>query len=85
MIHTSNERATETVLFAGSVRVCAKLGVIKDRVYVPPLPADIPDLRHRTEAAVARISSDTLKKVWDELAYRLDMYRVTNGAHTEHL
>ncbi|GFU61216.1 HTH_Tnp_Tc3_2 domain-containing protein [Trichonephila clavipes] len=31
------------------------------------------------EADVARIS--TLKKVWDELAYRLDLCRVRNGAN----
>ncbi|GFT34494.1 uncharacterized protein TNCV_4124751 [Trichonephila clavipes] len=48
-------------------------GFIKDCVYVTPLPADLSDLRHRMEAAVARISSDTL---WDELAYRLDVCRV---------
>ncbi|GFX13170.1 hypothetical protein TNCV_2989341 [Trichonephila clavipes] len=37
------------------------------------------------EADVARISSDTLKKVWDELACQLDVYRVTNEADIEHL
>ncbi|GFX18749.1 uncharacterized protein TNCV_3019071 [Trichonephila clavipes] len=60
-------------------------GFIKDCVYVPRLPADLSDLRHRMEADVARISSDTLKKVWDELAYQLNVCRVTNGAHVEHL
>ncbi|GFX05446.1 hypothetical protein TNCV_1007681 [Trichonephila clavipes] len=30
-----------------------------DYVYIPPLPADFPDLSHRIEAAVARITSDT--------------------------
>ncbi|GFU21889.1 DUF4817 domain-containing protein [Trichonephila clavipes] len=60
-------------------------GFIKDCVYVPALPADLSDLRHRMEADVARISSDTLKTVWDELAYRLDVCRVTNGAHIERL
>ncbi|GFT41748.1 uncharacterized protein TNCV_4708061 [Trichonephila clavipes] len=57
----------------------------RDYGSVLPLPADVPDLRHRIEAAVARILLDTLNKVWDELAYRLDVYRVTNGAHTEHM
>ncbi|GFW50645.1 hypothetical protein TNCV_2889471 [Trichonephila clavipes] len=36
-------------------------------------------------ADVARIFSDTLKKVWDELTNRIDVCRVTNGAHIEHL
>ncbi|GFX55483.1 uncharacterized protein TNCV_267711 [Trichonephila clavipes] len=49
------------------------LGFIKDCVYVPRLPADLSDLRYRMEAVVARISSDTLKKVWDELSYWLDL------------
>ncbi|GFW62084.1 uncharacterized protein TNCV_1685151 [Trichonephila clavipes] len=60
-------------------------GLIKDGVYVPPLPTDLPDLRHRIEAAVARITLDTLNKVKDELVYRLDVCRMTNGAHIEHL
>ncbi|GFT47305.1 hypothetical protein TNCV_3749001 [Trichonephila clavipes] len=51
----------------------------KDCVYVPPLPADLPDLRHGIEAVVARISSDILNKVWDELAYRLDVYLLFEG------
>ncbi|GFW89913.1 uncharacterized protein TNCV_4196011 [Trichonephila clavipes] len=59
--------------------------LIRDCVYVPPLPADLPDLRHRIEAAVARITSDTLNNVWDELVYRLDEYRVTNETHIKHL
>ncbi|GFY26424.1 uncharacterized protein TNCV_26211 [Trichonephila clavipes] len=54
-------------------------------VYVRPLPADLSELRHRMEADVARITSDTLNKVWGELAYRLDVWRVKNGAHIEHL
>ncbi|GFY18747.1 hypothetical protein TNCV_2399671 [Trichonephila clavipes] len=48
-------------------------GIIKNCVYVPPLPADFPDLRYRIEAAVASITSDTLNKVCDELAYRIDV------------
>ncbi|GFU13648.1 hypothetical protein TNCV_938951 [Trichonephila clavipes] len=60
-------------------------GIIKDCVYVPPLQANHPDLRHRIEASVARITSDTLNKVCDELAYRLDVHRVTNEARNEHL
>ncbi|GFV50980.1 uncharacterized protein TNCV_302411 [Trichonephila clavipes] len=59
-------------------------GFIKDCVYASPLPANIRDLRHRIEATVARITSNTLNKVRDELAYRLDMCHVTNRAHIEH-
>lgn len=60
-------------------------GFIKDRVYVPPLPADLPDLRNRIAAAVATITPETLINVWEELSYRLDVCRVTKGAHIEHL
>ncbi|KAJ4442769.1 hypothetical protein ANN_04361 [Periplaneta americana] len=43
-------------------------GFIKDRVYVPLLQADLPDLRQKIEAVVATITPDTLIKVWEELA-----------------
>ncbi|GFV67786.1 hypothetical protein TNCV_3545881 [Trichonephila clavipes] len=36
------------------------------------------------ETAVARITPDTRTKVWDALAYQIDMHHVTNGAHIEH-
>ncbi|GFX53731.1 uncharacterized protein TNCV_1596771 [Trichonephila clavipes] len=40
---------------------------IKDCAYLPPLSSDYPDLRHRIEAAVARITSDTQNKAWPTL------------------
>ncbi|GFV94336.1 integrase catalytic domain-containing protein [Trichonephila clavipes] len=58
---------------------------IKDWVYLPPLPAVLPNLGYMIEVAVVRIASDTMNEVWDELAYRLDVCRVTNGADMEHL
>ncbi|GFT99660.1 hypothetical protein TNCV_1140531 [Trichonephila clavipes] len=58
-------------------------GSNKDCVYVPLLPADFPELRHRVGAAVARITSDTLDKVWDELTYRLNVCRLANEVHIE--
>ncbi|GFX28651.1 hypothetical protein TNCV_4860151 [Trichonephila clavipes] len=61
------------------------VGFIKDCVFVPLLPADFPDLKHRIQAAVARITLDTVNKVWDELTYRFDVCRERNGAHIEHL
>jgi hypothetical protein len=39
----------------------------------------------RVTTATASISRDTLHKVWDELDYRLDICRVTRGAHIESL
>jgi hypothetical protein len=52
---------------------------------VPPQPASIPDLKNRITAIVETITPDMLIKVWRELDYRLDVYRVTKGAHIEHL
>ncbi|GFW94435.1 uncharacterized protein TNCV_2701561 [Trichonephila clavipes] len=60
-------------------------GFIKDCEYVPPLPGHLPGLRHRIESVVARITLDTLNKVWDELTYRFDVCRGMNGSHIEHL
>ena len=34
---------------------------------------------------VTRTRVNMLKRVWQELEYRTDVYRVTRGAHIEHL
>ncbi|PNF20161.1 hypothetical protein B7P43_G00613 [Cryptotermes secundus] len=60
-------------------------GYIKDRVYVPPLPRTLVELRERIDAAVMTIDRMMLQNVWNELDYRLDVCRVTQGAHIEHL
>ncbi|KAJ4447420.1 hypothetical protein ANN_09427 [Periplaneta americana] len=39
--------------------------VMKDRVYVAPLPANLPELRDRIREAVAAITPDMLIIVWD--------------------
>jgi hypothetical protein len=59
---------------------------VKDRVFVPPLPRDLADLKARIIiAAVKNSDSPMLTRVWQELEYRIDVCRVTRGAHTEHL
>jgi hypothetical protein len=35
--------------------------------------------------AVAAIDRQMLQHVWQELDYRIDIYRVTKGGHIEHL
>jgi hypothetical protein len=35
-------------------------GYVKERVYVPPLPADLDELRNRITAAVNSVTEDTL-------------------------
>ena len=60
-------------------------GYVKDQVYVPPLPAIIPELKVRIRTAIETITADVLHTVWNELDYRVDVCRSTKGAHIEHL
>ena len=59
-------------------------GFVKDHVYVP-LPTTLDELRVRITAAIADIDRDMLQKVWQEMEFRLDVCRVTRGAHIEYL
>ena len=60
-------------------------GYVKDEVYVPPLPASVPELNVRIRTAIETITADMLQTVWNELDYRVDVCRITKGAHVEHL
>ena len=46
---------------------------------------DVADLKPRIIAAVKNIDAPMLTCLWQELEYRIDMCRVTRGAHIEHL
>ena len=59
-------------------------GYIKDRVYVPPMPRDLPQLRQRIVEAVA-IDRQMLQRVLQELDYRIDICCITKGARVKHL
>jgi len=58
-------------------------GHVKDRVYVPPLPATVDELQERITAAVKSVTPDMLQRVWPELDYHIDVCRVTRGGHIE--
>jgi hypothetical protein len=58
-------------------------GYVKEQVFVPSLQLDIDELKLRITAAIKTIGRNMLKRVWDELDYRLDNWRATNGAHIE--
>jgi hypothetical protein len=58
-------------------------GYLKDSVYVPPLPATLDDLQELITEAVNSITPDMLQRVWSELDYRIDVCRVTGGAHID--
>ena len=59
-------------------------GYVKDHVYFPPLPVSISELKVRIRTAIETITADMLQ-TWNELDYRVDGYRITKGAHIEHL
>ena len=46
---------------------------------------DVADLKARIIAAVKNIDAPMLTRLWQELEYRIDVCRVTHGAHIEHL
>jgi hypothetical protein len=46
---------------------------------------DLADRKARIIATVMNIDAPMLTCVWQELEYRIDMCRVTRGAHIEHL
>ena len=58
---------------------------VKYQVYVPPLPASIPELKVRIRTAIETITADMLQTVWNELDYRVLVCRITKSAHIEHL
>jgi len=60
-------------------------GYVKDQVYVPPLPASIPELKVRIRTAIETITADMPQTVWNELNFLVDICRITKGAHIEHL
>ena len=58
---------------------------MKGQVFVLPLPANIEEMKQRVTAALKTVTEDMLQRVWHELEYRLNVCRVTDGAHIEHL
>ena len=45
----------------------------------------IPELKVRIKTAIQTITSEMLQTLWNELDYRVDVCRITKGAHIEHL
>ena len=43
-------------------------GYVQDKVFVPPLPASLEDLRARITEAVATIDADMIHMIWQEIA-----------------
>ncbi|PSN30867.1 hypothetical protein C0J52_26252 [Blattella germanica] len=60
-------------------------GFVKDKVYVPPLPQNLEELKNRIHTAIRSVTMDMLIRVWQEFEYRCDIVRVAGGGHIEHL
>jgi hypothetical protein len=60
-------------------------GYVKDNVFVPPVPVTLDDLKQRITTATAGVDEYMLTRVWQEFDYRVDIRRVTKGAHIEQL
>jgi hypothetical protein len=45
-------------------------GFVKDRVFVPPLPANVAELRTRITAAVSEVTPEMLLRAWKGIDYR---------------
>jgi len=58
-------------------------GYVKDRVYVPPLPATVDELQECITAAVKSVTPVMLQRVWSGLHYRIDVCRVTRRGHNK--
>ena len=53
--------------------------------FVPPLPANLEDLRNRITPAVALFDRDMLTRVSNEMDYRIDICRITKNGNIEQL
>jgi len=43
------------------------------------------ELKVRIRTVIETVASDMLQTVWNKLDYRVDVCRITKGAHIEHL
>ena len=60
-------------------------GYVNGLVYVPPLPANLEELKQIITTALHTPTQDMLQRVWEGLEYRIDVCGVSGGAHIEHL
>ena len=57
-------------------------GYIKNIVYAEKI-RNIRHLQERITSAIETVTRDTIQKTWQEIEFRLDVSRATNGAHIE--
>jgi hypothetical protein len=61
------------------------LGFVKDNMHIPLMPVDLQEIEDRIVNAIALVHVTFLGKLWVELEYRLDVYRINRGSNIEHL
>jgi hypothetical protein len=49
---------------------------VKGKVFVPPVPVTLDDLKQRVTTATAGVDEDMLTRVWQEFDCRIDICRV---------
>jgi hypothetical protein len=60
-------------------------GYVKAKVFIPPVPVTLDDLKQCITTATAGVDEDMLSRAWQEFDYRANICRVTKGANIEHL
>lgn len=58
-------------------------GYVRDKVYHPPLPTSMDDLRNSIRGAITDVLLVTLCCVWEEMEYQWDICYSTAGSHIE--
>jgi len=58
------------------------VGYIKNIVYAEKI-RNIHHLQERITSAIETVTGDMIQKTWQEIEFRLDISRDTNGAHIE--
>ena len=69
-------------MYSVIIKVLFLWGYVEDIVYRTKI-RDINDLKQRITDAIATIDEAMLQRTWQEIDYRLDVLRATNGAHIE--
>jgi hypothetical protein len=60
-------------------------GYVREKAFVPPLSLNTDELKLKIATVMEKIERNLSERVWNELDYRLDICRITNGARIEHL
>jgi hypothetical protein len=80
----NNKKTKVPTLFTATGIQRGHVAIMGRTVYVPPLPRNLADLKTQIIATVKNIDAPMLTGVWQEIEYRIDVCRVTRGAHIEH-